>query len=1320
MYDVPSAAANVAANNTFPGTNAQLFAGSNYNFTSEIRDDASFNRVYDSANMMVQQAGQVAYTNTSLTPIGTYNATYSFDQDRAGGLAAGFTYLSTTAQVVDSYLGHQKVLQYTGGGVKLFQSFPTGYIQFWFAISSLSYGFEFLSYEGANAGIDLYAASSGILKARNAGSYVMLMTCQVNRWYFCSILQDVDAKTYTVSIDGNASASLSLTTGYTAGNVGTSFYWWVSNVGETVWIDGIDYTGATGFIAGRASIDLGQVGVYNATYSFESETMFSMPAGFAPTLSATGLAYVNPSVLGHHNTLRLKDTGAASTIVTLDITDVTTTLIAEYWVMSTSIAAGGGEAFRFRDSADANVLTVQYEQPTASLVYYSGAAATTIMQSYALSTWYHFRVRVNVVTDKFDIWINGILKASQVALAANYAEIDDLRFIQYLAGEHDYDALDLSTDAQYYPERSSWLFLNSSQSFPVSGSYSTMWQAWSAGVNYNAQIVPFEVEENVQLISESTVQTSWSFADVGGSWANLYSANFLTDAWICSASSGIYNITGNATDAGDAFIASGDTDLNTGYWYYGYAGIFPGSYETARAYFDISSPYLAANGTRSVRIWSDRHGTPVVNIYATGAFDEDTITWANAPNLGTLLGTFTPPSHAGYITFTFNSSRYIALNESTPYVVGSWVFESKEDPAVTVEAWENVGKFHRESGLLYCQTNTSETLTMTSPTTTLSLAANDRIVITLNTTAAHQLDLNLKNVTTLVDTFAISTISNPISTTTTQTFLITEAMDVTQLEITGLFDDTENLQVVSLVIERPVGFVYATLGPFAEKLTCIAPGTYTVYVYEGSTLMMGETISLNSYAISTITYSPFSGGQRLVSLFDPAGDVLDFYQFRCVVRRTYNNLTLTYNLTTPYFYADDGSTFNLNVTDKWGSVVRSYNDTVSSFISITLNNVFSLKIKNDMRLPTLLQLTRNGITQSEYAMSGEIVEYMLWNGTYQLNYTQEELNQPISINLDVTSASIYNISTAYRTTFFSCFTNDALGLPQDTVRLYLNSSRKSWGPVEVLGVTNITALDYIGDVQYSGIMDLSGVTEFNVFVNIATIVTNNLSNEQDLTIAISKNGTLLQNQTISHGASLVFRFTNGHYNLNCTWENGTMETHAVDVLASGTNLTTYTVALGTHEPDYTALYASQLYAYAAFGDTFQWTTNVTDAYAQFYSVIITNQLANDSAVFFQWNGITLRYDVPAKGTYPLPLYVPRNATYREWNGETQQFIEPGYVALSMNALNGEVLLTLGEYAPTPDYSWTSVLPPIAIFGVVIAFFVVYIVKLKRKTRGEYC
>ena len=269
-------------------------ANSPYNFTSGVRDDTSFNRNWDSANLIVQQSDQVAYSNTSLTPQGTYNATYSFQNDRNGGLAEGFSYTAGAGcsfQVVDSYLGHSKVLQTLDAGAGsamstvTFTSAPTGgNISFWWSsttTATTSAGNMFLLYENANNLVNIIndyggGSGAGTFDLISGGVGKLIGTHAANRWYHFVVSFDTVVDKMSVTLDGVTPTTTNWIPFTTAGGAPTHANFDVTQAANsiTIYKDAVDLSWTPGYVANRSAIDTGQLGVYNATLSFENATMF--------------------------------------------------------------------------------------------------------------------------------------------------------------------------------------------------------------------------------------------------------------------------------------------------------------------------------------------------------------------------------------------------------------------------------------------------------------------------------------------------------------------------------------------------------------------------------------------------------------------------------------------------------------------------------------------------------------------------------------------------------------------------------------------------------------------------------------------------------------------------------------------------------------------------------------------------------------------------------------------------------------------------------------------------------------------------------------
>jgi len=116
-----------------------------------------------------------------------------------------------------------------------------------------------------------------------------------------------------------------------------------------------------------------------------------------------------------------------------------------------------------------------------------------------------------------------------------------------------------------------------------------------------------------------------------------------------------------------------------------------------------------------------------------------------------------------------------------------------------------------------------------------------------------------------------------------------------------------------------------------------------------------------------------------------------------------------------------------------------------------------------------------------------------------------------------------------RVVYFSAFASDLLGLPVDTVRLYVDGERKAWGPVSApLGLHEVRVLDYSGALVYSAWVNWSAQSEYSIYVPAATILISNNYNESAL-VRIEKSGVVLQEVVVPALGALQFRVTTGTY-----------------------------------------------------------------------------------------------------------------------------------------------------------------------------------------------
>ncbi len=317
-------------------------------------------------------------------------------------------------------------------------------------------------------------------------------------------------------------------------------------------------------------------------------------------------------------------------------------------------------------------------------------------------------------------------------------------------------------------------------------------------------------------------------------------------------------------------------------------------------------------------------------------------------------------------------------------------------------------------------------------------------------------------------------------------------------------------------------------------------GLYYVQGVSATTYAMApvDTYITNNYAVSSMNFYPVMMGFTILGntiTDDP------------VAARYGNYFSIEYYSTTYWNRVVSSGVVNR----EFNVILNASNQLVNALVSgITIG----VCLWNNWQ-HTYLNFTQN-IFSIPIGSRVTKIDYYAWNITGDLIGSNTDVDPSLtSVPLAIPS------SYAHKNVYFALFSNDGLGIQQDAVRLYINGSRKAWGFVDVTGFANITVLDYVGDVQFSQITDLSNITEMNVFVNIATVIIQNSMRNESIAIAIRKNGILLQNQTIGQGNALIFRFTSGSYEINCTYANGTVEIRSLDVIG-GTDLKTYPMVFG--------------------------------------------------------------------------------------------------------------------------------------------------------------
>lgn len=1467
------------------------------NFTTQLRD-ATWERSWDTIAALNIYKDGVLYNNLSVL-CGNYNASLTFNNVTEGAQPTGGWTHSIGAggsiYVQNEWMGHRKVLKIEDAGAGASGSYhdyiapATGSIEFWWACSTTdtaACGNMFLLYDAlgnnlinflnsySHAGSLDYYTTGGGTHVHDVGTFT------ANTWVHFRFDFDTGADTVTIYINGvNVLAAHALTN---PGNAPTRNHFGVGAAAgiSNQYFDAIDYswdsTWTGGWTAGRNSyVSL------NVTTGFSVEGSYS----YAWTVFCAGVAYTAASV---------SFSVVESANVILNATPAEADI--RYPFQNLTFAQNISISFGVPSSAK---LLIQ--KPNGAQIIYSANCTTT----------------------------GSIAELNKTITGLN------------VTGTYSY----LFTYANYTP---------------------IVAYSW----------ITFRIIDNVQIISESTSTTRWVFSDYNrGSWSNLYTANFGTESYHLDNALQVMQFLW-ADVTGDSYVDQRDPGTNYGsdtslwvvdnhWWAFGECWIY---LEDSRL-----NNYLLRDGLSYIYMQNiPGMGDMITNhlVYTTTSFNEGTITWNNKPALSTLVNTVTPYTdfEDRTVSSTIASPYFSIVAEcqgGVPLVISSeWHSSESGTPTYRPEMYHNVSKFYRTTGLTYIQTNTTESLMLSSHTFAipLELRARDRVTITFNTSSTHQINFLTSYEKSTVATRELVAEGNANFGTQTKVFTLGGNEKIDALNFTGTFESAKNLQITSILIDRP-SFPYSEhyVDPDGQEYTSMNCTNYTLDVYEtgDSSPVYTHNITISNDTLNIFVYTPTNPAERQVNVWDDEGNLLDFALFNVYINYTWEGAEVlsTSPIDTNRFYADDLSTYNLTITDKFGNLLDSprVDWTITTFIDITLTGLYSLKIQNNMITQTTINLILNSSTQSEVLLVGEIDEFLLYSGNYTLNYTQTETGIPISATISVYSATFYiintsysstyiscyspnnpaiprdqfrlyvnntfwewgfvyllsdpwnitiydwfnntayteihylnatselnipitvhsfklqnqmrtdtlaNISqngisftryvmsgevqevfltsgiyslnytntelsteiittftintammyvinssyfniyvtawdgyteipldkfllkidgverpmpgytellagnhnfqvtdwfganlysavrgivdatpirlplavfslkiqnlmkndtyfrlnspggvverwllsgdteelwvgdsnyqlqytqtetntlvvhnfhltsamrivinTSYHTTYFSAFSNDLLGIPTDSVRLYINSTRQNWGPVSLLGTgQNITVLDYFNETLYTTILT-DFYSEYNVFVNMASLSLYNNQSTEYLRFNITKSNITLLSQVVAPQQFLSFRFVNGTYNVSAYYQDGTLYRSEIVVIDINSS---QLISFGVLAPDYTAVYASEIYIYALFRDQINWSTDVDENALLFYKVNIINYKNISGIVYFDYNGMLVQVPVSAMVTYPDPLYVPKGAKYSLYDADSNQFLTD-WIDLADNA-----------------------------------------------------
>jgi hypothetical protein len=155
---------------------------------------------------------------------------------------------------------------------------------------------------------------------------------------------------------------------------------------------------------------------------FESTTTGQMPSNWTLETSAGGTAAVADFPSTTDKSLKLDDTNTSNVAVSRSFTPITGTMLAE-WSMLLPVKEDY-YGVQLMNGTDKPVRITTYN---GNLNYIDSTGAYVTLQAYNANQWYDIKVIANPGTDKADIYVDGVLKASGADFATAASQIDAMR-----------------------------------------------------------------------------------------------------------------------------------------------------------------------------------------------------------------------------------------------------------------------------------------------------------------------------------------------------------------------------------------------------------------------------------------------------------------------------------------------------------------------------------------------------------------------------------------------------------------------------------------------------------------------------------------------------------------------------------------------------------------------------------------------------------------------------------------------------------------------------------------------------------------------------
>jgi hypothetical protein len=641
---------------------------------------------------------------------------------------------------------------------------------------------------------------------------------------------------------------------------------------------------------------------------------------------------------------------------------------------------------------------------------------------------------------------------------------------------------------------------------------------------------------NFQGISESPYMTQWQLIseDVVPTPVSRFEDDLVSNYWTLTNPANKYMII-SAYPSEDSWTNQEIPDYNYGTEPYLYVGKDTGGkYRYIYLEYPIGSYLLSSYAPSDLyAYWYSGYtsGSATIYVYETSNFNENIITWNNQPPaIGGSLSNFIVLEANNWYhgSLGIPKSYYVLKSDKVMSDMGGYHMSSSEHASQKPTITHNISKFYRTTGMMYMQTNSIETLEMTSPIySTTQIYTGDSIEVDCQLTSSAMDIIFLKGG---VIQRTIPLVRDNIN---YQRQILEVLLDVDisfdQIRISGLFSDTQYFKCFNIEIQGYVvyaGGVYTIyVEPNGRNQIRADIGNYTLKIYENNMLRTTESIDITN-DLYTYTYKPIKYIECKLYLYSQSGSSLDLDAFHINITRTYFNITSSYWLQTDLFKVDENTFIHFKIYDIFYNLVKDTIKPAFYYIDIQID-VYELKISHKAQDSSsiIIQPVGSGYIITELLTPDELVLYELGINNYTITWTNGENGNTTIYNINLTQDELLILPSTYYQLYVSCFNFDGLGLDTDWVRLYINNLRKDFGfNLMKYDWTHFVILDFFNATLTDETIYTRAFTEYNIYVQVYNLILHN-NYTHSIYITIERpNINITIKQIIPAQSSISYRF----------------------------------------------------------------------------------------------------------------------------------------------------------------------------------------------------